>query len=163
MPPTEPSPVVFSYLPSGSQLILLARPADFMKSKDGQLVLKAGGEQLEAVTDLIESLVKCSLSEIETLQVSWQADENGLPLAAIWAHCHGTFEQENSVAEIDNVAVPAGVSGGWLRWYPHGMNGGDVVVAVRNLWMRSCRQLQRKANFLAACDRSFLFSMVAGS
>lgn len=133
MPPTEPSPVVFSYLPSGSQLILLARPADFMKSKDGQLVLKAGGEQLEAVTDLIESLVKCSLSEIETLQVSWQADENGLPLAAIWAHCHGTFEQENSVAEIDNVAVPAGVSGGWLRWYPHGMNGGDVVVAVPQL------------------------------
>ncbi len=133
MPPTEPSPVVFRYLPSGSQLILLARPADFIKSKDGQLVLKAGGEQLEAVTDLVESLVKCSLSEIETLQVSWQADENGLPLVAIWAHCQGTAVQENSIAEIDNVAVPSGVSGGWLRWYPHGMNGGDVIVTVPEL------------------------------
>ena len=133
MPPTESSPVVFRYLPSGSQLILLARPADFIKSKDGQLVLKAGGEQLEAVTDLVESLVKCSLSEIETLQVSWQADENGLPLVAIWAHCQGTAVQENLIAEIDNVAVPSGVSGGWLRWYPHGMNGGDVIVTVPEL------------------------------
>ena len=69
----------------------------------------------------------------------------------IWAHCHGTFEQENSVAEIDNVAVPAGVSGGWLRWYPHGMNGGDVVLPCRNLWMRSCRQLRESE--LPACDR----------
>ena len=44
MPPTEPSRLVFRYLPPGSQLILSARPADFMMSKDGQLVLKAGGE-----------------------------------------------------------------------------------------------------------------------
>ena len=45
MPPTELSPVVFRYLPSGSQLILSARPADFLGSKDGQFVLKAGGEK----------------------------------------------------------------------------------------------------------------------
>ena len=96
MPPAEPSPVVFRYLPSGSQLILSARPADFMNSKDGQFVLKAGGEQLKAVMVLLENLVKCSLSEIETLQVSWQADEEGFPLVAIWAHRYGTSVQESA-------------------------------------------------------------------
>ena len=131
MPPTEPSRLVFRYLPSGSQLILSVRPADFLNSKDGQFVLKAGGEQLEAVVVLLESLVKCSLSKIETLQVSWQADENGLPLVAIWAHRYEPGGQEG--ARATNVAVPAGNSGGWLRWYPNGENGKDVVVAVPQL------------------------------
>ena len=133
MPPAEPSPVVFRYLPSGSQLILSARPAGFMKSKDGQLVLKAGGEQLKAVMVLLESLVKCSLSEIETLQVSWQADEEGFPLVAIWAHRYRTSVQESATSGATNVADPAGNSGGWLRWYPDGENGSDVVVAVPQL------------------------------
>ena len=133
MPPTEPSRLVFRYLPSGSQLILSARPADFMNSQDGQFVLKAGGEQLKAVMVLLESLVKCSLSKIETLQVSWQADENGLPLVAIWAHCYEPGGQEGARAGGANEAVPAGNSGGWLRWYPNGENGNDVVVAVPQL------------------------------
>ena len=133
MPPTEPSRLVFRYLPSGSQLILSARPADFLNSKDGQFVLKAGGEQLEAVVVLLESLVKCSLSKIETLQVSWQADENGLPLVAIWAHRYEPGGQEGARAGATNVAAPAGNSGGWLRWYPNGENGNDVVVAVPQL------------------------------
>ena len=134
MPPTEPSRLVFRYLPSGSQLILSARPADFMKSKDGQLVLKAGGEQLKEMILLLESLVQCSLSDIETLQVSWQADENGLPLFAIWAHRHGVGTQESGNNEVSSVAVPVEDSGGWLRWYPRGEeNGGDVVVAMPQL------------------------------
>jgi serine/threonine protein kinase len=133
MPPTELSPVVFRYLPSGSQLILSARPADFLGSKDGQFVLKAGGEKLKAVMVLLESLVKCSLSEIETLQVSWQADEEGFPLVAIWAHRYGTGVQESATAGVTNVAVPTENSGGWLRWYPDGENGNDVVVAVPQL------------------------------
>ncbi len=133
MPPTEPSRLVFRYLPSGSQLILSARPADFLNSKDGQFVLKACGEQLKAVMLLLERLVKCSLSKIETLQVSWQADENGLPLVAIWAHRYEPGGQEGARAGATNVAVPAGKSGGWVCWYPNGENGNDVVVAMPQL------------------------------
>ena len=133
MPPTEPSRLVFRYLPSGSQLILSARPADFMLSKDGQLVLKAGGESLQEMIVLLEDLVQCSLAKIETLQVSWQADENGLPLVAIWARRHGAVTQESRNDEASNVAVPVEGSGGWLRWYPHGEDGVDVVVAMPQL------------------------------
>ena len=133
MPPTEPSRLVFRYLPSGSQLILSARPADFIMSKDGQLVLKAGGESLQEVIGLLENLVQCSLAKIETLQVSWQADENGLPLVAIWAHRYGVGTQESRNDEASNVAVPVEDSGGWLRWYPQGEDGVDVVVAMPQL------------------------------
>eukprot|EP00665_Eupelagonemidae_sp_cell47_P012787 gene12787-biopygen1804 len=82
---------------------------------------------------LLESLVQCSLSNIETLQVSWQADENGLPLFAIWAHRRGVGTQESRNDEVSSVAVLVEDSGGWLRWYPRGENGGDVVVAMPQL------------------------------
>ena len=35
--------------------------------------------------------------------------------------------------EASNVAVPVEDSGGWLRWYPRGEDGVDIVVAMPQL------------------------------
>lgn len=130
MPPAEPTRLQFRYLPLGSQLIFAARPAEFMKSKDGQLVLKVGGDELNQVIVMLERLMKSPLSEIETLQVSWQADENGMPLVAMWAHRIKADSLDSDVSAISDSTTPAEVIEGWLRWYPHGETGGDVVVAT---------------------------------
>ena len=133
MPPPGPTRLLFRYLPPGSQLICSIRPVDFMKSKDGQLMLKAGGDGLGQIIVMLERLVKSPLSEIETLQVSWQADENGMPLVAIWAHRTKTDLLDSDVSAISDSTTPAEVIEGWLRWYPHGETGGDVVVATPTL------------------------------
>ena len=130
MPPAEPTRLRFRYLPPGSQLIFAARPAEFMKSKDGQLILKAGGDELSQVIVMLERLIKSPLSEIETLQVSWQADENGMPLVAMWAHRIKADSLDGDVSAISDSTTPAEVIEGWLRRYPHGETGGDVVVAT---------------------------------
>ena len=130
MPPAEPTRLRFRYLPPGSQLIFAARPAEFIKSKDGQLILKAGGDELSQVMVMLERLIKSPLSEIETLQVSWQADENGMPLVAMWAHRKKADSLDSDVSAISDSTIPAEVIEGWLRWYPHGETDGDVVVAT---------------------------------
>ncbi|MBT7729795.1 MAG: hypothetical protein HN703_13010 [Planctomycetaceae bacterium] len=130
MPPSEPTRLLFRYLPPGSQLIFSGRPADFLESKDGQLVLKAGGDVFRQVVVMLERLVKSPLSEIETLQVSWQADENGMPLVAIWAHRSKADSPVSIVSAISKSTTPAEVIEGWLRWYPRGETGSDVVIAT---------------------------------
>ncbi len=133
MPPSEPTRLLFRYLPPGSQLIFSVRPVDFLESKDGQLMLKAGGDGLRQIIVMLERLVKSPLSEIETLQVSWQADENGMPLVAIWAHRSKADSQASDVSAVLDSTSPAEVIEGWLRWYPQGETGSDVVIAPPTL------------------------------
>ena len=131
MPPSEePARLLFRYLPPGSQLIFVVRPVDFLESKDGQLILKAGGDDLRQIVVMLERLVESPLSEIETLQVSWQADENGMPLVAIWAHRSKADPQASDVSAISVSTTPPELIEGWLRWYPRGKTGSDVVIAT---------------------------------
>jgi hypothetical protein len=79
---------------------------------------------------MLERLVESPLSEIETLQVSWQADENGMPLVAIWAHRSKADPQASDVSAISVSTTPPELIEGWLRWYPRGKTGSDVVIAT---------------------------------
>ena len=64
-PPTSGPPPSLAYLPAGSQLILLSRPADLMASDEGRLFVKALGPQLAEILGLLEGVSGCGLEQIE--------------------------------------------------------------------------------------------------
>ena len=76
-PPTSGPPPSLAYLPAGSQLILLSRPADLMASDEGRLFVKALGPQLAEILGLLEGVSGCGLEQIEEVQAGWQADTSG--------------------------------------------------------------------------------------
>jgi len=72
--PTEGQPPRLAYLPPGSQLILLARPADMAADAEGSLVLQALGPQTTAGLERLAGWCGCEVAEIEFLQAGWQAE-----------------------------------------------------------------------------------------
>lgn len=85
-PPTSGGPPPLAYLPAGSQLILLARPAALIANDDGQLFFKALGPQVAEVLGLLERVSGCRLDTIDHVQAGWQADSSGNVVGgyAIW-------------------------------------------------------------------------------
>lgn len=75
--PTAGPPPPLAYLPAGSQLILLARPADLVASDEGRLFVKALGPQMAEVVELLEKVSGRGLEQIEEVQAGWQADPSG--------------------------------------------------------------------------------------
>lgn len=71
-PTSGPSPTL-AYLPSGSQLILLARPADVLASDEGRLFLRALGPRAAEAVAALAAISGCPLEAIETIQGGWQA------------------------------------------------------------------------------------------
>jgi hypothetical protein len=75
--PTAGPPPPLAYLPAGSQLILLARPADLVATDEGRLFVRALGPQVAAILGLLEKVSGCGLEQIEEVQAGWQADTSG--------------------------------------------------------------------------------------
>jgi hypothetical protein len=75
--PTSGPPPRLAFLPPGAQLVLLARPAAAFSAGDaddeGSLFLKSLGPAAESAARGLATMCGCDLSEIETLQVGWQA------------------------------------------------------------------------------------------
>jgi eukaryotic-like serine/threonine-protein kinase len=71
--PTTGKPPSLAYLPPGSQLILLARPAAIVADQEGrQFVTSLGPRVAEGIATL-DSLCGCRLEEIAEVQAGWQA------------------------------------------------------------------------------------------
>jgi len=132
LPPTVGGQPALRYLPAGSQLMLLARPAELLATADGQLLLKAGDAALARAVAELERLVGQPLSAIEQLQIGWQADAEGLPLTGIWARF---VEPTAAVGEPAGSGGVAAVEqlGGWARWRPPAAAGREVVVTSPSL------------------------------
>ncbi len=75
-PPTKNFPPSLAYLPPGSQLVLLARPAEIMQDDEGRLFAKALGPDVEAALAQVAKFCDGTLDDIETIQVGWQAGDN---------------------------------------------------------------------------------------
>lgn len=72
--PTAGLPPNLEYLPPGSQLILLARPADIHNDPEGLLFVRSLGPRVEEAIKKLTGICGCELSGIEVLQAGWQAD-----------------------------------------------------------------------------------------
>ena len=127
LPPTAGTQPTLRYLPAGSQLMLLARPAELLATADGRLLLKAGDAALGRAVAELERLLGQPLAAIEQLQIGWQADTDGLPLMGIWAR----FVEPPAAASAG--AAAGEQLSGWARWRPPAAAGREVVVASPSL------------------------------
>jgi hypothetical protein len=132
LPPTAGSQPSLRYLPAGSQLMLLARPAELLATADGRLLLQAGDAALARAVAELERLLGQPLAEIEQLQIGWQADADGLPLLGIWARGLKPAVADSESSAADGTAAVEQV-GSWARWRPPAGAGREVVVASSSL------------------------------
>ncbi len=73
--PTEGTPPRLAHLPPGSQLVLLARPADLSSDEEGQLFLKSLGPVAQGALARLADFCGCQVADIEVVQAGWQAGE----------------------------------------------------------------------------------------
>jgi hypothetical protein len=66
-----------AFLPPGSQLVLLARPAAVLGDEEGRLFYKALGPAAETAAKKLAAWCGCDFGDIETLQIGWQAGAAG--------------------------------------------------------------------------------------
>ena len=71
--PTSGPPPTLAYLPSGSQLILLARPADMLAGDEGRLFLRALGPRAAEAVAAVAAISGSQIEAIEAVQGGWQA------------------------------------------------------------------------------------------
>jgi serine/threonine-protein kinase len=74
--PTDGKPPSLAYLPPGSQLILLARPAAIVADEEGRQFVKSLGPRVAEGIATLNTLCGCSLENIAEVQAGWQADAN---------------------------------------------------------------------------------------
>jgi serine/threonine protein kinase len=73
--PTQGPRPQLAFLPPGSQLVLVARPADLAADDEGKLFLQSLGPVAEAALNQLASFCGCQVSDIEMVQGGWQAGE----------------------------------------------------------------------------------------
>ena len=82
--PTSGPPPTLAYLPAGSQLIVVARPAELLADDEGRLLVRSLGPGVEAALAGIAATCGCTPAQIETLEIGWQSGETGEPVVG-WA------------------------------------------------------------------------------
>ena len=75
--PTSGLPPRLAFLPPGSQLVLLVRPAAALGDDEGRLFYKSLGPAAAAASKTLAAWCGCDLADIEALQVGWQAGPAG--------------------------------------------------------------------------------------
>lgn len=71
-PPTSGPRPRLDYLPPGSQLVLLCRPADLLGHDEGLLLLRGLGPVAEATLGHLAAWCGCEPRDIECIQAGWQ-------------------------------------------------------------------------------------------
>jgi hypothetical protein len=71
--PTAGRPPTLAYLPPGSQLVFLARPAAVMADAEGRQFVRALGPRVADAIALLGRLCGCGLEGIAEVQAGWQA------------------------------------------------------------------------------------------
>jgi serine/threonine protein kinase len=84
--PTDGPRPTLAFLPPGSQLILLARPAAVVADAEGALFVKSLGPQAQAGLEQLTAWCGCGREGIEFLQVGWQAGPDQTVLGGYAIH-----------------------------------------------------------------------------
>lgn len=103
--PTSGPPPALAFLPAGSQLILLARPAGLVADEEGRLFIKALGPQVAEIIGWLESVSGCGLDQIEAVQAGWQADTSGTVVGAYAIRLGQPANEQSIVAALDGMEL----------------------------------------------------------
>jgi hypothetical protein len=144
--PTSGSPPALQHLPPGSQLVLLARPADLLASDDGRLFVKALGSRAEQALAALASVCGRPLAEIEFVQAGWQADPAAGPDAVAMGYAvrgsqpFPVADDEAARDEAWGKTTPRKVDGETIHvgpslayWLPQAAGGRVLVAAPEKL------------------------------
>jgi|694.fasta_scaffold68212_2 serine/threonine protein kinase len=146
--PTSGSPPTLQHLPPGSQLVLLARPADLFASDDGRQFVKALGSRAEQALAGLAAACGCPPEGIEFVQAGWQADPAARPDAVAMgyavrgtqafpvAHDEAAREEawgKTTPREVDDETIHVGPA--LAYWLPR-VDGGRVLVAAPEKLLR---------------------------
>jgi serine/threonine protein kinase len=80
--PTAGRPPSLAYLPAGTQLVLLARPAEIMADEEGRQFVRSLGPRVADGIALLTALCHCGFADIAEMQVGWQAGDGDSDAAA---------------------------------------------------------------------------------
>ncbi len=128
-----------AYLPPGSQLVLLARPADMAADEEGRLFLKSLGPLVEGALAKLASFCGCQVSDIETVQAGWlvgEADNVIGGYAVRLVEGRTVVADEAARRAAWGATTPLELSGETIHigkpfsfWVPSAAGGGVLVIA----------------------------------
>lgn len=132
--PTAGPPPTLAYLAPGSQLILLARPADIAADEEGRLFLKALGPQVEAALAAAAKACGCGLDGIEMIQAGWQASLTGGTVGGYAVHLRDPVAADaiaaaagrDQAVDVGTETIHDGTAFSW--WLPSAAAGRVLVV-----------------------------------
>jgi hypothetical protein len=81
--PTDGPPPTLEHLPPGSQLVLLARPADMLASDEGRLLVRGLGPRASLALESLAAFCGRAPEEIVELQAGWQSGGPSSPDAVV--------------------------------------------------------------------------------
>jgi serine/threonine protein kinase len=148
--PTSGPPPTLAYLPPGSQLILVARPAEIMGDAEGALFVRSLGPQVAAAVDALARLCGCGLEGIEMLQAGWQQDASGAVLGGYTVWLREPAEESTVTAAVAGATTTTvgtevlHVGKGSSLWMPT-VARGRVVVCGDETIVRSIMEGEAKA------------------
>lgn len=163
--PTRGPPPTLAHLPPGSQLILLARPADLLASAEGRLFARALGSRVEQALAAVAAACACGSDELEVVQAGWQADPEAGPDSVVggyaaWGRAplpvaadDDAREQawgETKSRDIDGETVHIGA--GWSYWLPDDGRGRVLVAAPEKLLVEMVRARPSDRGIEAGAD-----------
>jgi serine/threonine protein kinase len=139
--PTVGKPPTLAYLPPGSQLMLLARPAEIVADEEGRQFVKSLGPRVAEGIAALDTLCGCRLEDIAEVQAGWQAGggDSGDVLAGwtvrfrepspLWDDADARVKawSETTDKDVDGETVYAGAKLSF--WLPAAEEGRVLVMA----------------------------------
>ena len=150
--PTGGGPPTLAHLPPGSQLVLLARPADILCSEEGRLFVRALGSRVERGLAAVAAACGCAAEEIAFIQAGWQADPDVAPDAVVGGYT--AYGREPLPVAVDEGQRDAA----WGSTRPREIDGETVHLgATLSYWLPS----DGDGRVLVACPEKQLVELVA--
>jgi serine/threonine protein kinase len=132
--PTDGGPPSLDYLPQGSQLILLARPAELFADAEGRRFVQALGPQVEALLAEAEQLSGVPPAQLLELRIGWSTTAAGTAQVGIALVADQAFEDTSGSSwaswprqTLDGETIREGPN--LSSWLPSSAEGRVLVLA----------------------------------
>jgi serine/threonine-protein kinase len=134
--PTVGGPPSLAYLPAGSQLVLLARPAAIVADEEGRQFVKSLGPRVAAGIDVLSTLSGCGLDGIAEVQAGWQAGGGAKDAGDVVTGWTVRFQEPSPLAEDADARGKA-----WGRTTEEDVRGETIHVGpTLSYWLPAAEQ-----------------------